>query len=56
MCLYCSYCLLLSFSFFPGWMSVCPRGYSDLAQACLWEYRILLSSPCLHLPKSSGCA
>jgi hypothetical protein len=24
MCLYCSYCLLLSFSFFPGWRSVCP--------------------------------
>jgi hypothetical protein len=23
-CLYCSYCLLLSFSFFPGWGSVCP--------------------------------
>jgi hypothetical protein len=23
-CLYCSYCLLLSFSFFPGWRSVCP--------------------------------
>jgi hypothetical protein len=38
MCLYCSYCLLLSFSFFPGWTSFCPRGYADLAQACLWEY------------------
>jgi hypothetical protein len=24
MCLYCSYCLLLSFSFFPRWGSVCP--------------------------------
>jgi hypothetical protein len=24
MCLYCSYCSLLSFSFFPGWRSVCP--------------------------------
>jgi hypothetical protein len=24
MCLYCSYCLLLSFSFYPGWRSVCP--------------------------------
>jgi hypothetical protein len=23
-CLYCSYCLLPSFSFFPGWGSVCP--------------------------------
>jgi hypothetical protein len=37
-CLYCSYCLLLSFSFFPGWRSVCPGGYAALAQACLWEY------------------
>jgi hypothetical protein len=37
-CLYCSYCLLLSFSFFPEWRSVCPGGYADLAQACLWEY------------------
>jgi hypothetical protein len=36
----CSYCLLLSFSFFlPGWRSVCPGGYAALAQACLWEYR-----------------
>jgi hypothetical protein len=39
MFLYCSYCLLLSFSFFPGWGSVCPGGYADLAQGCLWEYR-----------------
>jgi hypothetical protein len=37
MCLYCSYCLLLSFSFFPGWRSDCPGGYAALAQACLWE-------------------
>jgi hypothetical protein len=53
-CLYCSYCLLLSFSFFPRWRSVCPGGYADLAQACLWEYRIPLSSPCPCLPKPSG--
>jgi hypothetical protein len=39
MCLYCSYCLLVSFSFFPRWRSVCPGGYAALAQACLWEYR-----------------
>jgi hypothetical protein len=52
-CLY-SYCLLLSFSFFPGWRLVCPGGYAVLAQGCLWEYRILLSSLCLHLPKPSG--
>jgi hypothetical protein len=37
-CLICSYCLLLSFSFFPRWRSVCPGGYAALAQACLWEY------------------
>jgi hypothetical protein len=37
-CPYCSYCLLLSFSFFPGWRSVCPGGYAALAQGCLWEY------------------
>jgi hypothetical protein len=37
-CLYCSYCLLLSFSFCPGWRSVCPGGYAALAQCCLWEY------------------
>jgi hypothetical protein len=30
-CLYCCYCLLLSFSFFPGWRSVCPVGYAGLA-------------------------
>jgi hypothetical protein len=41
--------------FFPGWGSVCPGGYADLAQGCLWEYRVPLSSPCgLHLPKPSG--
>jgi hypothetical protein len=38
-CLNCSYCLLLSFSFFPGWRSVCPGGYAALAQAGLWGYR-----------------
>jgi hypothetical protein len=54
MCLYCSYCLLLSFSFFPWWGSVCPGCYADVAQGCLWEYRVLLSSPCLHLPKQCG--
>jgi hypothetical protein len=54
MCLYCSYCLLLRFSFFPGWRSVCPGGYAALAQGCLWEYRVLLSSPCPHLPSHLG--
>jgi hypothetical protein len=37
-CLY-SYCLLPSFSFFPGWRSVCPGVYAALAQGCLSEYR-----------------
>jgi hypothetical protein len=53
---YMSFLLLLLiiqffFSFFPGWGSVCPGDYADLAQGCLWEYRVPLSSPCcLHLP------
>jgi hypothetical protein len=34
-CLYCSYCLLLNFSFVPRWMLVCPGGYADLAQGYL---------------------
>jgi hypothetical protein len=43
------------FSFFPGWESVCPGGYADLAQGCLWEYHVLVSLPCgLCLPKLSG--
>jgi hypothetical protein len=54
-CLYCSYCLLLSFSFFPGWGSVCPGGYATLAQGCLWKYCVSLSSPCLRLSNLSGC-
>jgi hypothetical protein len=54
-CLYCSYCLLLSFSFFLRWGSVCLGGYADLAQGCLWKYHIPLSSPCgLHRLKPSG--
>jgi hypothetical protein len=52
-CLYCSYCLLLSFSFFLRWGSVCPGGYADLAQGCLWKYCVPLSSPCPPLPKPS---
>jgi hypothetical protein len=55
-CLFCCYCLLFSFFFFfPGWESVCPGGYSDLTQGCLWEYHMLLCSLCdLHLPKWYG--
>jgi hypothetical protein len=42
--------------FFPGWGLVYPGGYVDLAQGCLCEYRVPLSSPCgLHLPEPSGC-
>jgi hypothetical protein len=43
------------FSLFPGWGLVCPGDYADLAQGCLWEYRMLLSSPGgLRLPKQLG--
>jgi hypothetical protein len=42
------------FSFFPVWGSVCPGGYADPAQGCLWEYHVPLSSPCgPFLPKPS---
>jgi hypothetical protein len=57
LCLFCCYCLLFSFFFFffPGWGSVCPGGYADLAQGSLWEYCMPLSSPCgPRLPKQSG--
>jgi hypothetical protein len=56
-CLFCCYCLSFSFFvlFFP-WMGVSlSGGYAGLAQGCLWEYCIPLSSPCgLRLPKPSG--
>jgi hypothetical protein len=26
--------------FYPGWRSVCPGGYADLSQGCLWEYHV----------------
>jgi hypothetical protein len=54
-CLYCSYCLLLSFTFFPRWGSVSPGSYAVLVQSFLWEYHVLLSSHCSHFPKLSGC-
>jgi hypothetical protein len=45
----------VSLFFLGGWW-VCPGGYADLAQGCLWEYHIPLSSPCGPcLPKPSGC-
>jgi hypothetical protein len=36
--------LLIIQVFSPGWGLVCPEGYADVAQGCLWEYRMLLSS------------
>jgi hypothetical protein len=43
------------FSFFPQWGLFCLGGYADLAQGCLCEYHMPLSSPCgLCLPKQSG--
>jgi hypothetical protein len=43
------------FSFFPGWGSVCLGCYAGLALDCLWEYYMLLSSPCgLCLPQWCG--
>jgi hypothetical protein len=58
---YVSFLLLLFiiqfgfFLFFP-WVGVSlSRGYADLAQGCLWEYCVPLSSPGgLRLPKQSG--
>jgi hypothetical protein len=56
--LFSSACLLLSlfFSSFPGWGSVCPVGYVDLFQGCLWEYCMLLicSTGVLYLPRRLG--
>jgi hypothetical protein len=48
--------LIIQFLFFsPGWVLVHPGGYADLARGCLWEYCVLLSSPCVpRLPKPSG--
>jgi hypothetical protein len=44
-----------SVCFFPGWESVCPGGYADLAWVCLWEYRVPLSSSGgLLLPRRLG--
>jgi hypothetical protein len=54
MCLYCSYCLLVSFSFFPGW------GQSVQGAMLLWprvvcgSTAVPQSSPCPHLLKPSG--
>jgi hypothetical protein len=53
---YVSFLLLfIQFFLFP-WVGVgLSRVYADLAQGCLWEYHVPLSSPCgLCLPKLSG--
>jgi hypothetical protein len=58
MCLFFSCLFIIQFvffSFFPGWGSICPRGYADLAQGCLLEYCMPLSSPGgLLLPSRIG--
>jgi hypothetical protein len=42
----CCCCLFSLFSLFSlGGGSVCPGGYADLAQGCLWDYRVPLGSP-----------
>jgi hypothetical protein len=47
--------IITQFLFFPWVGSVCPGGYAVLAQGCLWEYRVPLSSPCgPRLSKPSG--
>jgi hypothetical protein len=44
------------FLFFPWVGVIYPGGYADVAQGCLWEYCIPLSSPGgLLLPKWCGC-
>jgi hypothetical protein len=49
-----AYYSVFFFPFFSGCGSVCPGGYADLVQGCLWEYRMPFSSLCgLHLPKPS---
>jgi hypothetical protein len=51
-----SSCLfIIQFVFYPWWESVCPGSYAGLAQGCLWEYRVPLSSPGgLLLPSKLG--
>jgi hypothetical protein len=53
-CLNCSYCLVLSFSFFPEWRSVCPGGYAALARLVCGATAVPQSSPGPRLPKRYG--
>jgi hypothetical protein len=32
-------CYSMKFPFFSRWRLICPGGYANLAQGCLWEYR-----------------
>jgi hypothetical protein len=55
--LLCVFFVLIAYysvSLFSPWGLVCPGGYTDLVQGCLWKYRIPLSSPCPCLHKPSG--
>jgi hypothetical protein len=54
-CLHCSYCLLLSFSFFPGWGSVCPEAMLLWPRLVCGSTTVPRSSPGPRLPKLSGC-
>jgi hypothetical protein len=53
-CLYCSYCLLVSFSFFPRWRSVCPGAVLLWPRLVCGSTTVLRSSPGSHLSKPSG--
>jgi hypothetical protein len=53
-CLYCSYCLLVSFSFFPRWRSVCPGAMLLWPRLICGSTVVPWSSPGLCLPKPSG--
>jgi hypothetical protein len=53
-CLYCSYCLLLSFSFFPGWGLVCQGAMLLWPRLVCGSTAVPQSSPGLCLPKLSG--
>jgi hypothetical protein len=53
-CLYCSYCLLLSFSFFPGGGRSVQGAMQIWPRAVCGSTAVPLSSPCPCLPKPSG--
>jgi hypothetical protein len=53
-CLYCSYCLLLSFSFFPGWRLVCLWAMLLWPRVVCGSTMVPQSSPGPRLPKPSG--